>query len=118
MSERDWILYIEDIYECTERVITYAENLSYEDFIQEHMVVDAVIRNLEVIGEAAKKVPQHVKKNYDYIQWRKVAGFRDILIHEYFRIDYEILWDIVKNKIPQLRSDVKRILESLKNEGD
>ena len=76
------------------------------------MVIDGVVRNLEVIGEAVKKIPQNVKIKSPKIEWKKIAGLRDILIHEYFGIDVEIVWDIVKNKIPKLKEEVSKIFRA------
>jgi uncharacterized protein with HEPN domain len=74
------------------------------------MRVDAVIRNLEIIGEAAGKVPQDIREKYPAIEWRKISDFRNILVHQYFQIDTEILWDIVKNRIPDLRRQIDSII--------
>jgi len=72
---------------------------------------DAVVRNLEIIGEAAKNIPQAARQQYPEIEWRKISGMRDLMAHEYFGIDNEILWDVVINKIPDLRMKIDRILE-------
>ena len=67
------------------------------------MIQDGVFRNLEVIGEAVKNLPDDIKKDYPEVEWRKIAGLRDILIHAYFGVDLEVIWDIVKNKVPELK---------------
>jgi len=72
-----------------------------------------VIRNLEIIGEAVKNIPSNFREECSFVEWKKISGLRDILIHEYFGIDYDILWDIVKNKIPYLDEHLKKILEEL-----
>ncbi|HEC86588.1 MAG TPA: DUF86 domain-containing protein, partial [Thermoplasmatales archaeon] len=66
-------------------------------------IQDGVIRNLEIIGEAVKNLPDDIKKDYPEVEWRKIAGLRDILIHAYFGVDLEVIWDIVKNKVPELK---------------
>jgi len=73
------------------------------------LVIDGITRNLEIIGEAAKKIPHAIKEKYPAIEWKKIAALRDILAHEYFGVDIEILWDIVKNKIPELKNKLSKI---------
>ena len=75
------------------------------------LVMDGVVRNLEIIGEAAKNVPPQIKARHPEIEWRKIAGLRDILAHEYFGVDIEVVWDVVKNKLPDLRIKIGRILK-------
>jgi uncharacterized protein with HEPN domain len=107
---RRYKLYLEDILASAGSVRSYVGSLSYEELIEDKMRVDAVIRNLEIIGEAAGKVPQDVRERYPAIEWRKISDFRNILVHEYFQIDTEILWDIVKNRIPDLRRQIDSII--------
>ncbi len=99
---REYHLFIKDIRQCCEKVIRYTASMDFKTFYSDEVIYDAVIRNLEIIGEAAKNVPEHVRCTYPKVEWRKVAGLRDILIHTYFSIDNVILWDIIKVKIPEL----------------
>lgn len=86
--------------------------MKYDDFTKNDLIKDGVIRNLEIVGEAVKNIPQTIKTKHPKVEWKKIAGLRDILIHEYFGINLEIVWDIVKNKIPQLKKDIKDILKN------
>ncbi|WFN35280.1 DUF86 domain-containing protein [Methanogenium sp. S4BF] len=108
---RDYSLYLHDILESVERIQRYTHGMSYEDFRENDLVQDAVIRNLMVIGEAVKLIPVSQKEEHPDISWRKVAGLRDILIHAYFGVHNEIIWDIIRNKIPELQIVVKEMSE-------
>ena len=108
---RDYKVYLEDIMEAIAKIERYIANLSFEEFIKKEMVIDATVRNFEVIGEAVKRIPENIKQKYPDVEWKKIAGLRDILIHEYFAIDLEILWDIIKNKLPEFKRNIFKILE-------
>jgi uncharacterized protein with HEPN domain len=86
--------------------------MSSENFIRNNLVYDAVLRNIEIVGEASKQVPANVRKQYPEVDWRRIAGMRDIVAHHYFSIHDEIVWDIVVNKVPELAEKVKGILEN------
>jgi uncharacterized protein with HEPN domain len=107
---RDSRIYLEDILEATQKIITYTGNLSKAAFLEDEKTFDAVVRNLEVIGEAVKKLPEDIRAQHPTLEWKKMAGLRDILIHEYFGLDAEIVWDIVKNKVPMLHREVRAML--------
>ena len=106
---RDFKVYLQDILEATERILRYTADAS--DFARDERTLDAVVRNLEVIGEAAKGVPPNVRKAYPDVEWKKLAGLRDVLIHEYFGVDAAIIKDIVKNKLPILKSMIRAIIK-------
>lgn len=111
---RESKLYLDDILESIEKIEGYTRNMSYEEFKKTPVVVDAVLRNLEIIGEAVKRLPIDVKRKHSEIEWKKVAGVRDILIHEYFGINLMIVWDIIVNKLPELKKSIKQILIDIK----
>ncbi|MBX9660189.1 MAG: DUF86 domain-containing protein [Nitrospiraceae bacterium] len=107
---RDFRVYLEDILSAIQKVKSYTSGLSLQDFLQDDKTFDAVVRNLEVIGEAAKHLPEEARKRTPGIDWKKIAGLRDILIHEYFGIDGEIVWDVVQHKLPTLETAVTLML--------
>ena len=84
--------------------------MTKDDFLRDETLTRACIRSLEVIGEAARSVPEDLKRRNSHVQWREMAGMRDRLIHGYFSVDYEIVWDAVTNKVPELHREVARII--------
>ena len=107
--QRDYKLYIEDILNSIEKIQAYTENLSYEKFVENELLIDGVIKNLEIIGEAVKHLPTELKRKHHSIDWRKIAGLRDILIHHYFGIDREVIWDIMQHKLLELKLAIGKI---------
>ena len=104
---RDESLYIGDIQESCEKILRFTKGMTYKEFIHDELHFDAVLRNLETIGEAVKNISEETRQNYPQIKWRKIAGFRDIVAHEYFGVNEETVWDIVENEIPVLLEIVK-----------
>lgn len=108
---REYNLYLRDILEAIERIERYTRGMDYEEFTKNDLIQDGVIRNLTVIGEAVKIIPEPLKCKHADTPWRKIAGMRDILIHAYFGVHNEIVWDVVRNKIPGLQVAVREMLE-------
>jgi len=106
---RDCKAYINDILEAIDRIESYTNNLTIDDFSESSLYQDAIVRNLEIIGEAVKSLPKKLIAKYPEIEWKKIAGLRDILIHAYFGIDIEIVWDVVQNKLPELKNQMMLI---------
>jgi len=111
---RDFKIFLKDILEAISRIETYTKDLSFEDFCENKLVQDGVVRNLEIIGEAIKHVPEEIRKKHPDLEWKKIAGLRDILIHAYFGIDRDIVWDVITSKIPNLKEQITLILSKRK----
>lgn len=112
MSKRDYRLLLEDMLEAIHKIEVYTNKLNFQQFKNDSKTVDAVIRNLEIIGEAANQVPVEYQKKYENISWRRIVGLRNRIIHEYFGVDLEIIWKIVSEDIIQLKREVQNILSS------
>lgn len=104
-------VYLDDILKSIDRIEHYTQGMSYKEFSKTSLVSDAVVRNLEIIGEAVKNLPIEIKRRYPDIEWKKIAGLRDILIHEYFGINLQIVWDVVVNKLPELKGSIKKMAD-------
>lgn len=110
---REYKIYLQDILRSISRINKFITNVSFDDFEKDEKTIDAVVRNLEIIGEAVKNIPEEIRKEYKDIEWRKIAGLRDILIHHYFGINLPIIWDIVTQKIPPLEKQIQSIVKDL-----
>ena len=91
----------------------YTLELTYRQFIDDSKTIDAVIRNFEIIGEAANRLPEEIKNKFPEINWFRLRGFRNRIVHDYMGIDYEIVWTIIKNDLEKLLTDIKEIIEKL-----
>ena len=105
--------YIEDVIDAMNKSIEFVKDMEYEDFIHDDKTTFAVIRAIEVVGEAVKNIPEDVKKGYSEIPWREMAGMRDKLIHGYFGVDLRRVWKTVKEEIPPLKPLFEKMLENL-----
>lgn len=104
-------LYLQDICTSCAKVQRYTLNMTLEAFVADERTYDAVIRNLQIIGEAVKQIPPEVRDQYPAVEWRKIAGLRDILAHAYFSLENETLWDIVQNKVPALQEQMQHMVQ-------
>ena len=112
----DYTLYLRDIIEAMESIERFIEGMNFEDFVADDKTVSAVLRKLEIIGEAAKHIPSHIRERYDDVPWKQMAGMRDKLIHFYFGVDYELVWRTVTVRIPEIKKRLIEILSELKGD--
>ncbi len=106
---KDVTVFIKHILESIVLIEEYIYNISNDDFIKSRQIQDAVMRRLEIIGEATKNIPDGFKKEYPDIPWREIAGMRDILIHNYFGVDLELTWTTIKENLPDLKNKLSAI---------
>lgn len=107
---RDSDVYLEDILQAARRILDYTQGMDAASIAEDSRTFDAIVRNLIVIGEAAKRVPEDSRRRASGIEWRKLCGLRDVLVHDYQEIDVAIVWDIVRSRIPGIASTVERLL--------
>ena len=117
-KERQYVLFLEDIQTSIVKIEKYTEGLSYEEFCNFDMAVDAVLRNLEVIGEAVKNIPEEVRDRYCEVEWKEAVGFRNVLAHDYFGIDLESVWDTLNKNLPAFKEHIANALECEKFEDE
>lgn len=106
------IEYLRHILDEAEYLIEYSRGLSREQFMKDPTLQRAFVRSLEVIGEATKRIPEEFRTRYSHVAWKSMAGMRDKLIHDYMGVDYDIVWDVVINKVPLLYRDIRAIIDS------
>jgi len=115
--QREHRAFLEDIINSIGKIERYCHGLSKASFASNELVQDAAIRNLEIIGEAVKKVPDEIKSKKTMIAWKKIAGLRDVLIHDYFGININIIWDVIENKLPELKAAVLEMLPDVERDN-
>jgi len=109
MSKRTPQLLIQDILVSCHKIIEYSEGMTYDDFVKDSKTIDAVIRNFEIIGEAANRLPDDFKENFPEIDWHRRRGFRNRIVHDYMGIDYEIVWEIRDKYLIELIASLEKI---------
>lgn len=114
MRKRNFTDYLRDILDAIEKVETFTQGMDYEQFVKDEKTVFAVIRALEIIGEASKNIPNSVKDRHPSLPWRDMAGIRDKLIHEYFGVNMAVIWNTVKRDIPSLKPLITEVLKETK----
>ena len=113
-EDRNFTMYLEDMILSMKRISEYIDGMDFTSFKQDHKTVDAVIRNFEVIGEASKKLPDNIKAKYPEVPWQEMYYLRNKVSHEYFGVDYEIIWDVAKNYLPENKLQIVTILNKEK----
>jgi len=116
--KRDISLYVKDILESMEKAEGFIGSMSYKDFLLDEKTNFAVVRCIEIIGEATKNIPDSIREKYKEIPWRDMAGMRDKMSHFYFGIDLEKVWLAVKEDIPLLKPQIKQVIEALEKSAD
>ncbi len=112
MSKRSAILLIQDILEAVGKIRRYTEGLTVETFLTDERTVDAVVRNLEIIGEAANRLPGNFKDQHRYVEWFRIAGLRNRIVHDYFGLDIQIIWQIIQYDLPVFNDALTRLSEN------
>jgi len=112
---RDLTLFINDILTSINNIESFAKKLTKEKLLREELYQSAIIRQIEIIGEAVKNLPDSFRKKYPEISWNKIAGMRDIVIHSYFKVDLDAVWNVVKRDLPELKKEMKKIIEDMKS---
>jgi uncharacterized protein with HEPN domain len=116
-AKREFIDYLNDIFSAIEKVELFTQGMDLEEFVEDEKTVFAVVRALEIIGEAAKKVPVQVRDRYPDVPWQEMAGIRDKLIHEYFGVKLEVVWNAVKQDLPELKVLIAQMIEDTNRKG-
>lgn len=109
MSKRAAQLYLDDILSAITAIKEFIKDMTFEDFQNDRKTVDAVIRNLEIVGEAANNIPQELKNNYPTIPWREMISMRNKVMHEYFGVDTEIMWKTIQEDLPALKTTIENL---------
>jgi len=117
MQTREYIFYLEDMVQSIDKIANYLQNIDYDQFLKNDMLIDAVIRNFEIIGEAANNVPFEIQEKYADVPWTKMYRLRNIVVHHYHGIDYEMIWEIVRNNLPQNRIDLQNVIDNVMNKN-
>ena len=115
MSKRDTLLLLDDMLQAAKKVKQYTWGLDYESFLSDDKTKDAVVRNFEIIGEAANRLDPNFRDENPEVEWKRIRGFRNRIVHEYFGIDYEIVWNIIHSYLDDMIVWIKRVIENNKS---
>jgi uncharacterized protein with HEPN domain len=109
MSKRDPLILLEDITLAIQKIGRYTAQMDRDTFLADELVIDGVARNLEIIGEAARQLPEEFVRNHAHVPWRQIAGLRNRIVHDYFGLDLEIIWEIIQHDLPELEKQVRAL---------
>jgi uncharacterized protein with HEPN domain len=115
MSKRDTLLLLDDMLQSARKIKQYTKGFDYEAFLVDDKTIDAVVRNFEIIGEAANRIDPDFRDGNTAIEWKRIRGFRNRIVHDYFGIDYEIVWSIIETYLDELIDWLDTIIENNKN---
>jgi uncharacterized protein with HEPN domain len=118
MSNREIQLLLEDMLEAAKKILSYTGGMGFDDFVNDNKTIDAVVRNFEIIGEAANRVPDNFKSDHPEIEWRRMTGLRNRIIHEYFGINYDTVWKIREENIPELADFIQQAIDELNKQSE
>lgn len=113
-KQRDYSAYLNDIYDSIKKGISFITAMTYEEFEEDEKTQYALIRVIEIIGEASKKIPVEIKAQSEKIPWREISGMRDLLIHDYFGVNIKVVWETAKNDFPELKEKIQKLIQDIK----
>ncbi len=113
MSKREPVLLLQDISESIDKIKLYTEGMTFDQFENDNKTIDAVIRNFEIIGEAANRIPDEIKDKYNEVNWHKIRGFRNRIVHDYMGVDLGIIWEIIQNYLGDLHKNIRKIIGNI-----
>jgi len=113
--KRDYKLFVKDILESIDKIESFVGGMSFEEFMKDEKTKSAVVREIEVIGEATKNIPEEIRKRYKDLPWKDMARMRDKIIHSYFGIYYETVWKVIKERLPQIKPLIEKIFNEWEN---
>ncbi len=114
MSKRNADVYLQDILESIQQIEEYLKDVTEDEFYRNTEKQDAVLRRLEIIGEAVKNVPESIRKEHDEVPWKQIAGMRDVIVHAYFGVTLSMIWVVAQQDIPVLRDNIRKIINATK----